>query len=608
MDVFQRNLSNNILSPVYLKRRGYSDDEIRAMRSHQFAGRTKGDDLGSLRKLMVLGYKDTECLRIWNELQNLLINYHCNIMIGNASLAPCSAWRAERILKRDDKIQRFAGMVHVFEKVGNGRPGRYIGYIMLRPINGGDNTSYTDSFPFTTVANLSAPRYLFRPRYHVVTCMAGGADGVLPFRAVPFCSPGRTDDNRARAVCIHAAIQEALLLTMNRFQCVPMSSVDMIATLWDHAHNDRVYKEKFLSPPTMRQAARHLIDLQDGLTFLLSETVNAGGNLQAFRVSDFGEDAAGKAALREHARRVMMDYLANGVPLVLATKARQNETTPIDNVDANDDPVRDRQPSDLNHAILVFGMHLFHHPFVKGGNQSVQAGNFSTDVVDTGDFELPDRFIVHDITSGPYTERTSNTLLDEAMDRDGLSFLAVMPKGSKCGVIELRRLSEYLFLEHMTTEEAEFLTTYRSRIYGSSAEGESQGGTDTPRHNESSVRYIIRLLSCQQVIARYLLNARGNSVVPQERLKRENDVNWFWAVEVRLIHELPTGLSDLGDAPPAMIMIWNIADELEGDAPEQPRIWFVYAGHRRKNPGERIKDMYLDKHERRLRGVYRNRA
>src|SRR5579864_5692823 len=88
----------------------------------------------------------------------------------------------------------------------------------------------------------------------------------------------------------------------------------------------------------------------------------------------------------------MLDYLANGLPLIV-------EEIPEDPEDPETPP----------HAVLVNGMHLMDDP-----EDGVCAWVPDTDRTRIDKIELPGRFVIHDIIAGPFTEKVATQLLRSA--------------------------------------------------------------------------------------------------------------------------------------------------------------------------------------------------
>lgn len=558
MDVYRSYIAQNSLSETNLSRAGYTPSQIRQIRRQTFAG-INPDDFDSLRKIYALGYTKKETYAVWKEITNLLDNYHCRFMIGNCSSIPCSVWRAERILMNDETTSRFANCIHLFEKNEVGSPSRYLGYVFLRPCSDGANQG---GFAYTTVANLVAPRYLLRPRYHIISCVTGAADGILPNRGVPFSSPGETESpNRSIASCLHAAMQEALLLKMNSFGCVPISSMDMITCLWRLKHREGM-------PLSLQDVSELNITLEDGLNFLRDPTTRANGNLQTFwaertsenvRTFTEGVDYPSEKAARQAARRVMMDYLSNGMPLIMTLRLNDYRSNRTDN-------------ADFNHAVMVFGMHVLNDPSPAAANEMPDADEGVLDSIDMR--ELPDRFVVHDTSIGPYSERTVDRLLQEAWYDDNLSFLAITPPKCHLGILQLRQRARQ-WIRDIQRMNPDYWESYKRSV----------GVEHTTVPNDpSQFRYIIRLLSRHQAEIRYLTSEDGNSVVADLN-QGQQDADFFWCVEVRLPHEHSSSRYESysgGDTPPGIVLIWNAADVANQDnanteiSPDVPRIMMRY--------------------------------
>lgn len=203
-----------------------------ALRPHplspfEMINQSAANDLGDL------GYgkhKD----EVEDELKRLFAWYATPVLFGGRHRAPCSVWRSERLLINEPKFSRFANRVHVFQKKvqreeganENSAYGQYLGFVSLRPqVRSETRRGY--GFVYTAVAYITPPRYMLRPRYHVLTTASGSPEGVLPFRATPFCFPNEDTDHRAS--CLHSALQSALLLKMNSLGCAPITGQEMVA-------------------------------------------------------------------------------------------------------------------------------------------------------------------------------------------------------------------------------------------------------------------------------------------------------------------------------------------------------------------------------------------
>ena len=476
------------------------------------------------------------------EVRRLFAGYGADVFFGKRHPAPCTTWRSERIQLDDEALPRFANRVHVFERTQGFeraqevRAGRYLGYVTLRPLLNRERQPF---FQYVAVANIAPPRYMLRPRYHLISCVGGPPDGVLPFRCTPFCFP--FDDIRWQASCLHTSLQQALLLKMNSFQLTPVSSQEIIANLWSQNSEPAVRSEPPEKGATLAQGLQALVD-EEGRSAGVLETIP----LRDFALVDDGKTSSWQkqSQLAQEwvyleAHRCMTDYLANGLPLIIEL-LNPNEKD--------------------SHAVLVFGMHLLRDP--SDASYSRLTKKYSKTRIDIA--ELPGRFVLHDIIEGPYVERHVAQLLKRSWSKDdddaghsGISYLAIVPPGTRLGIYEVRKFAKGLARSHSSALWQQYLDNYFSGV-------ENPG---TPIDVES-VRYVTRLLQSGEVGRRYFTGARslepGTKLSPMEMWRQYSKPGaYWWCVEV--------GVADGGSAPvsrskgvleppPAMVYLWCVED------------------------------------------------
>jgi hypothetical protein len=369
-----------------------------------------------------------------------------------------------------------------------------------------------DYFQYVGVANITQPRFMLRPRYHVITCAGSPADGVLPFRSVPFCYPN--DEAPNRASCLHAALHGAMLLKSEAYSYTPMSSYDMFAFMWGRL------KDQTLRTKLSKKGA----SLIQALEVLRHEDTGAGAILEMISVRALGRAASAPATegsegasdvkrrpVVKEAWRCMMDYLSNGIPLIVEEVLGPSGEA----VDGALESVEDAagEGDERAHAILVNGMRLLDDP-EDGVLEWISAEERPR--VDYA--ELPGRFVIHDIFDGPFTERVAPLLLNSAWvddpekpENSGISFLAVAPRHAHLSISQVRgmaRANTIARRHHMKRFWCDYLET----VFGIQPADESQvkaekKDADRAKHEETKLgaeRYVTRLLLTSQVKQRYL--------------------------------------------------------------------------------------------------------
>ena len=443
------------------------------------------------------------------ELEHLLKDYG-SLAYGRRQKAPCGAWRAEQNLLQDHQAGRFTNRVHVYQQTGIRETpfGNYVGYVSLRPPMGKRGHASKEKYRYTIVANLTPPFHMQRPRYHIITCLAGPPDGVLPFSAAPFCVPRH--DTKSRASCAHMALHQALLLKAEQFGFCPITSQDLLNALWEQE------KQRFSGKARTLDQISH-----DGCTLeevppILSKA-NAGGVLETFLDHEPHHDY--------EVVRCLTDYLANDLPVIAELEHSKR--------------------AKRHHAVLVLGMHL-----LQDAEDKPIPGP-APDTENVAWAELPGRLVVHDVGEGPFCEMQTAAFLKKAWFRGkpedpcSLSFLALAPLGTQVGIKTVRARSR-----RFVSTRAWMLQQFRDQC---AAEDLTPDG----------LRYVTRLLKSWQVEQWYLQKAsNARPPVPGDRNR------YCWCVEVRL----PRGKGAAAGPGknllfPLFVLVWG-ADALNREQPD----------------------------------------
>ncbi|MCB1237829.1 MAG: hypothetical protein KDM91_22375, partial [Verrucomicrobiae bacterium] len=315
----------------------------------------------SPESLEKLAYDPQDEPLIIEEINHIFDNFHIPVAFGARHRAPCPVWRSERIVLGNETLSRFANRIHVFQKksskftesaeswANHGGAadsfkqtsrffGHYMGYLSLRPIPWVKD----EETRWVAVANICPPRFMNRPRYHVLTTVTGPSDGVMPFRATPYYKPIHMPQSsvggegaRNLAVCLHASLYCALLLKSNSFHCTPVSSQDMLAILWKKTPEDGRKKK------SMGVIARSGVTLNQALAVLKSGDVGAGGVLESFSVNPEGKIWQGEyqntIMTKIEALTCITEYLSNGIPVIVGLRHLDQKIN--------------------NHSALIIGMH-----------------------------------------------------------------------------------------------------------------------------------------------------------------------------------------------------------------------------------------------------------
>jgi hypothetical protein len=461
------------------------------------------------REILRALYREPLIPAVQEELDYLLRRYGSRLRYGKAHPAPCSVWRSERSLYGASARHkgRFVNRVHIFEDrwppdrgtregkdwddqfdeqervwpSGYDYPAahqRYLGYVSLRPREFREFRELREPgrpfLRYTAVCVLTPPMFMLRPRFHLITCMAGPPDGVLPFRATPYCGADAPEDEHDfetnRAPCLHSALHACLLLKANNYQCRPITAQDMVALTWQMDHAGQMPSRPANGGAddagtkwSMSEWNHEGLTLEGALQILRHEEVGAGGILETFVAPEF-QTANELKEPEEYVRRVsldavgsLLDYVGSGVPCVL-------EIHPTD---------KEGKRQKMGHATMVFGYRLMNDPDDDWWPLPPDPDDELLERVDYQ--ELPGRFVLHDGLYGPYhmiqtarlikmawtrptaeveerlkkefaevAEEAVEEAVEEAGTReepDGVRFIPILPHGARIGVQAVRALS-----------------------------------------------------------------------------------------------------------------------------------------------------------------------
>jgi hypothetical protein len=513
-------------------------------------------------------YERSEVDKINGELAALLQRFG-GYQLGAIHLAPCPSWRAERPQLDQPSLTRFATRCHVFqctrlepgddqEDAQDGRHGRYLGFVSLRP--SGFQPKQESSYHFTAVANLVLPSYMQRPRYHIITSVGGTADGVLPFRCSPFCvpNPGLGD----KATCLYVALYQGLLLKMYQFGLTPVNSADMRTLFWQAHRRNYPHAEPADTGAT----------LLDALEVLRNPEVGAGGVIETFQAGSFLAGAVASASIenaadnrrserlaKTEALRCLTDYLANGLPVVVQYPYYVEESA-------------DADPERRDHAMLVLGMHLMQHPTER--NQT-DLNEQIMPALGVHRSELPGRLVCHDADQGAYHELPTAEFLahtwlpDVNPERSGIDFLAIAPRGTVAGIGAVRRAAQ----THAATLAAKTIERYFKDMLGVQPR-------EIPWPTLALwMPRLTRLLKPWQLLRRYCqtagpgdgAEARVHPDIAAIVTRLSTVHGYWWAVEIRLdMHEPDGEIRPLPTDAIAMchplVYFWRIDDAPEQDS------------------------------------------
>lgn len=385
-----------------------------------------------------LGY-DRHSLQ--QEIERLLRPYALKRpYFGRRQVASCGAWRSERLASGDESLPRFGLRLHLFHRHGHG-PGRYLGYLSLRPPQALEKSPSVgeESPAVVLVATLAPPRHMLRARYHLILALSGGFDGIVPFRASSFCQPGLINTPQAQSVL--AALHSALLLKASTYGCNPLGSHDFLTLAWEGPEptgSSHSASDPWPTPEVLRQEGA---SLEQALQLLQHTRVGAGAVIEHFTSP-------------EELVRSIMDYLAAGMPVVAPYGG-----------------------AGVHRAALVLGMHLMHDPEEDGGENAAPLLEVH---------ERPGRLVIHDLAEGPYAEVSTAKFVRRASAETtpSTAILAIGPAGMRFGVqaVRERTLSAIRI-------RGDVLETYRAMIGLPQTVGPP--------------RVVVRMLQTDQVYARY---------------------------------------------------------------------------------------------------------
>ncbi len=483
-----------------------------------YLGLPTPDGLDVMHKGLNLGYilRKTDARKVLKELKTLLKDYKTEIWLGHRHCAPSPTWRDESVLERDAKA-RFAIRVHLFEKAPHDAPGRYLGFAAVRPAAMPQLPPRTPprkqrGFQYLLEAEVVPPRRMLRPRYHLVTTTASSARlGVLPFRSAVFVAV--PNDPQRKSTCTHAAISQALHLTMGRFGTRPISHREFEAMLWK-------LKEGAVS---VDEIARKGVSLADALD-VCRERCHAGGFIASFLADN--TDQSSQEAIKREALRCITDALANGLPVILEVDYRTLNKRFLG--------PGQRKP----HATLLLGMHLLHSPAEVG--QIVQAHGTRED-----EAEIPGRLVGHDMIRGPFAEWTSEEVLEAARQAtrkaNTIRFLVLGPPQLTLGLHEVRRQAK----AKCARDDAKTLLAYHKTH-----------GNLTDAYSPWEWRFVTRLIDPHEMQERY--KTPKNEKTINHFVKDDPDTP-LWCVEVR--HPQPKKQKNRGEPPPAIVYVWQASDD-----------------------------------------------
>ena len=571
---------------------------------------------------------------VLREIDQLTKSYGTSIRLGKAHPSPCSVWRAERSLSNPvhDNQGRFTNRVHLFagqrhmtsisdhdtqEKIGLTQ--RYLGYISLRPLRNlrphtqDDSTKENFYFRYVSAAMLIPPPYMTRPKYHLLTCVGGPAEGILPFRSAPFFSPtpqGEASDDADGLLspCMHAALHAGLLLKAGLFHCRPISSIEMATLLWEISHNargddlEKIPEQKRNS--TFDNTIKNGISLEEAGLLLKHSDVRASAIVE--KITEAGFVPVSKRSPTEssalEALRCITDYLSNGIPVIVEVQTK----------------------TESGHGVLVIGAHLMtdpdddRWPIVSDDNPLMRRIDVK---------ELPSRIIVHDMHTGPYAVVTSRHILEKALlksnssdESSGYRFLAILPMCTKIGIQHVRQIASVSANAYRDKNE-DYIS---EQLVKSLEKSQRQQIIESinKKLNKSEPRLVTRLIRSRQLVRRYIKSGDSSENMEnvitaveaftskqqknyddmcREHVKQETSSQYepldavplhWWCVEV-CVPEWQKNWGEMqGDKiPPRAVFIWPLNYDRAIDGPDIPII-IQYA----KNDSARIQlSMNLNK-------------
>lgn len=490
------------------------------------------------------------------ELDNLFLPFRTRTMAGRRHFAPSSAWRDELAMLPPGEMptpQRFVVRVHLFEDSG-GQAGRYLGFVSLRPPRAAKFQKRRSRqahrlFRYVIDAELAAPGYMQRPRYHVLTTTASsGRLGVLPFRSAVYSTPSLRDKG---AACTHLAVSQALHLIMGRFGCRPISQEEFRWHLWRHT--------KRMQGQTIGEVSDNGANLWDALK-VIRNSCNGGGFLRSVWPEENQDTLSDRE--RRLVYRHLTDCLACGLPVIAIVKAGRLLTHEI-----QQDLIRAGKGAQLNipHAVLILGMHLLH----SQEELPHQSANGSMRVDHA---ELPGRLIVHDtVHRGPFFEWMMSDFIDAAIEAypgadRGVHMLTVGPHQMNLGAHRARSATEDVLdgilmnLALMGGQD----TSGNSDLDALNSYLRSTDVQTSAAEDASQWSIVCRLLSSVEICQRY--EGRSNMLV------RHGDfdhlpTSFAWVVEVRHPQAMAANARPLpatpDDLPPALVHVWDATKEPE---------------------------------------------
>jgi hypothetical protein len=393
----------------------------------------QGDDLHYRQELSGIGLDEEKCKHAADDIRDLFC-MHGDIVFGERGLTQCVAWRAEaNYLPAAARSHRYAGFVHVFQGRGEGY-GRYLGYTTIRPwVNNKQWQEHLLLHP--AVAYMAPPSYMLRPRYHLISCLSGSADGILPFRCVPFVTPNQDLKNKAQ--CLYAALHAALLLKTQAYGARLISSRDMLLWLWQLDYRRQSASppgivKKIPAPHPLKSYADEGVFIEDAQEIIRDKC--AGTLLEVFTPDYHSLDyrqathrLPGKLNLESFVKleaiRCLTDYVANGMPIIMDYQVNKDNGNPV------------------GHFVLVVGMHL-----LQDCAEDI-AAYFCVKPAEIKGMcvhEMPGRFVVHDIVQGPFHEIPTIELIQRGWRRsvesgaEGMKFMVIAPRNARVGVSGLR--------------------------------------------------------------------------------------------------------------------------------------------------------------------------
>jgi hypothetical protein len=501
--------------------------------------------------------EDGEAVAVAEELHTLFEPFRTTPMAGKHHLAPSSLWRDELTLMpgQTPSPWRFVVRVHLFEDTGS-QPGRYLGFVSLRPPKNRRQQAMPRprrnwKYTYLIDAELAAPAYMQRPRYHVLTTTASsGRLGVLPFRSAVYSTPSLEDRG---AACMHLAVSQALHLIMGRFGCRPISQEEFRWHLWLHGERPGAHTIGAVSS----QGANPAEALR-----VIRASCNGGG----FQRSVWPEDQPGSGLSpreKQLVLRHLTDCLACGLPVVAFVRA--GHLLPKEQQDI----VRRRHPTNaeerLNtpHAILILGMHLLH-----SNEEMAHEDGSATWREDQA--ELPGRLIVHDtLFQGPFYEWMISDFINASLaaydGQDcGVHMLTIGPKDMHLGNHQARNLAEDTLDSLLTNLLLKPEAPMPGDIAALSSYLEHVGVTLGCAATSADWRIICRLLTPREICQRY---ERAPKLCLNHGCFSDLKQRFHWAMEVRHPSARVSKAATPEDQPPALVYLFDIHQQKAPDDP-----------------------------------------